>query len=47
MNNLFYKVGVVAVWKADQRGRLQQNPVYQHNLQSPVNRCVFKNTSEG
>ncbi|RMX59262.1 hypothetical protein pdam_00005737 [Pocillopora damicornis] len=34
--------GILAVWKADQRGRLQQSPLYQHDASSPITACVFK-----
>ncbi|XP_052071458.1 intraflagellar transport protein 140 homolog isoform X2 [Mytilus californianus] len=36
------KSGVVMVWKADSKGRLQQNPLHQHHVQEPLNKILCK-----
>ncbi|XP_052768007.1 intraflagellar transport protein 140 homolog [Mya arenaria] len=36
------KSGVVMVWKADSKGRLQQNPLHQHHCQEPLAQVIFK-----
>jgi len=30
------------VWKADSKGRLQQNPLHQHHVQEPLNKLICK-----
>lgn len=39
------EAGILAIWKVDQKGRLQQTPLYQHDVSSPVTACVFKPSS--
>jgi len=34
--------GVVMVWKADSKGRLQQSPQHQHHCQEPLSQIIFK-----
>ncbi|KAM7433446.1 hypothetical protein ABFA07_016329 [Porites harrisoni] len=36
------QAGILAIWKADQKGRLQQSPLYQHDASSQITACVFK-----
>lgn len=40
----FYQNGLVCVWKMDQRGRLQQSPMFQDEVGSHVVEMVFKVT---
>ena len=36
------QAGILAIWKADQKGRLQQSPLYQHDASSAITACIFK-----
>ena len=40
----FYQNGLVCVWKMDQRGRLQQSPMFQDEVGSHVVEMAFKVT---
>ncbi|KAJ8319460.1 hypothetical protein KUTeg_004551 [Tegillarca granosa] len=41
--NLFLdEAGVLMIWKADSKGRLQQNPLHQHHITEPLTRILFK-----
>ena len=37
-----FQSGVVMVWKADGKGRLQQNPLHQHHCQEPLTQILFR-----
>ncbi|KAK3579473.1 hypothetical protein CHS0354_028282 [Potamilus streckersoni] len=36
------KSGVLMVWKADSKGRLQQNPIHQHHVQEPLTQVILR-----
>lgn len=36
------EAGILAIWKSDQKGRLQQMPLLQHDTSSAITACVFK-----
>lgn len=36
------KAGVLMVWKADAKGRLQQNPLHQHHIQEPLKIMLYR-----
>lgn len=41
-NLLFLQAGVLMVWKADAKGRLQQNPLHQHHIQEPLKIMLYR-----
>eukprot|EP00794_Sanderia_malayensis_P006805 gene6805-7574_t len=39
--------GNISIWKTDQKGRLQQSPMYKHSVVSEITQVVFQHISPG